>query len=172
MEKTKVELRLLDAADAKAFFELRMRGLQLHPDAFGQDHTEFAVTPIEEVASRLGPKDDGSCVIGAFAPELVAVVGLSRNDRVKTHHKAIIWGMFVQPEHRQLGISRMLMMQAIERAKATSGIEEILLTVVTNNGAALSLYRSLGFESYGVEPHALKVGTEYFDEEHMRLRTM
>jgi hypothetical protein len=32
--------------------------------------------------------------------------------------------------------------------------------------AARRLYNALGFEVYGYEKHALKVGTTYVDEEH------
>jgi hypothetical protein len=32
------------------------------------------------------------------------------------------------------------------------------------------LYRSLGFESFGVEPRAMRVGDRFYDEEHMVLR--
>jgi hypothetical protein len=35
--------------------------------------------------------------------------------------------------------------------------------------AARRLYRALGFEVYGYEKHALKVGATYVDEEHMVL---
>jgi len=34
---------------------------------------------------------------------------------------------------------------------------------------ARSLYRSLGFRSFGIEPRALKVDGSYVDQEHMVL---
>jgi hypothetical protein len=51
-----------------------------------------------------------------------------------------------------------------------AGIERILLMVGTSQPAARQLYLSLGFESFGCEPHALKVGDVYVDEEHMVLQ--
>jgi len=33
----------------------------------------------------------------------------------------------------------------------------------------VSLYRSLGFELFGREPHALKVGGRFIDEEYMAM---
>ena len=36
--------------------------------------------------------------------------------------------------------------------------------------AAMRFYRSLGFESFGREPRALKIGERYVDEEYMILR--
>ena len=37
--------------------------------------------------------------------------------------------------------------------------------MVTTNQAALSLYRTLGFTSYGVEPRGLACAGRYFDQE-------
>jgi RimJ/RimL family protein N-acetyltransferase len=36
--------------------------------------------------------------------------------------------------------------------------------------AAIRTYRKFGFETYGTEPRALKVGSEYVDEHLMILR--
>jgi hypothetical protein len=41
--------------------------------------------------------------------------------------------------------------------------------VATSQPAARQLYLSLGFESFGCERHALKIGDVYVDEEHMSL---
>jgi len=41
---------------------------------------------------------------------------------------------------------------------------------VSGQEAARSLYLSLGFTTYGVEPRGLKVGERYFDDENMVLR--
>jgi RimJ/RimL family protein N-acetyltransferase len=38
------------------------------------------------------------------------------------------------------------------------------LTVVASNVAARRLYSAAGFEEYGLERRALKVGDEYYDE--------
>ncbi|MFY9951539.1 MAG: hypothetical protein WAK27_22750, partial [Candidatus Sulfotelmatobacter sp.] len=48
-------------------------------------------------------------------------------------------------------------------------IEQIMLSVATTQNAAVSLYRSLGFEPFGCERRALKIGDQYVDEEHMVL---
>ena len=46
----------------------------------------------------------------------------------------------------------------------------ITLAVATVQPGARHLYRSLGVESFGCEPRALKIGDTYGDEEHMVLR--
>jgi len=57
----------------------------------------------------------------------------------------------------------------LERAAKIEDIEQIRLAVATNQEAAVHLYRSLGFESFGCERQALKIGGRYVDEEHVVL---
>jgi RimJ/RimL family protein N-acetyltransferase len=57
--------------------------------------------------------------------------------------------------------------QVIEQAQNL--VEELSLTVVASNTAAYRLYIAAGFERYGLERRALKVGHEYYDEVLMAL---
>jgi ribosomal protein S18 acetylase RimI-like enzyme len=43
----------------------------------------------------------------------------------------------------------------IEHARARDGVLLLNLTVAEGNGAAVHLYRSIGFQAYGVEPMAI-----------------
>ncbi|MGC2661859.1 MAG: GNAT family N-acetyltransferase, partial [Bryobacteraceae bacterium] len=58
----------------------------------------------------------------------------------------------------------------LDMAKQDPSLEQILLAVATEQTAARQLYRDLGFETFGTEPNALKVGSKYIDEDHMILR--
>ena len=49
------------------------------------------------------------------------------------------------------------------------GMEQVALAVSSQNAGAKGLYESLGFEVYGCERRALKIGDEYVDEELMVL---
>ena len=48
-------------------------------------------------------------------------------------------------------------------------VEQIMLTVAEGNEAAINLYEKHGFKTYGVEPRAMKNGSEYRDEILMAL---
>jgi ribosomal protein S18 acetylase RimI-like enzyme len=76
----------------------------------------------------------------------------------------------VSASHRGKGIGRALLVRILEEAKKDSSLEQILISVATSQTAARQLYRLLGFETYGTEPRALKVGSTYVDEDHMILR--
>jgi len=87
----------------------------------------------------------------------------------KARHKGRIWGVYVRASCRAQGIGRALLVALLERIKTCPGVEQVSLTVVSGQEAARSLYCSLGFEPFGLEPRGLKVGERYFDNEHMVL---
>ena len=160
-------IRLLGEADAPEFIRLRLEGLQNDPVAFGSSWEEERTRTPESVAPRLQPVPEGNFVVGAFEGErLVGVVGLVRSDRLKTRHKGSIWGVYVTPDARGKGIARALLQAVLERARDYAGLEQITLSVATPQEAARRLYASLGFDVFGYETHALKVGERYVDEEH------
>jgi ribosomal protein S18 acetylase RimI-like enzyme len=53
---------------------------------------------------------------------------------------------------------------------AVEGVEQVLLSVAATQEAAIRLYRSVGFESFGREPRALRIGEQFVDEEYMILQ--
>ena len=73
------------------------------------------------------------------------------------------------PEERGGGICRKMMQALLNRGSAIDGVEQVLLSVAATQESAIRLYRSLGFESFGREPRALRIGDRYIDEEYMIL---
>jgi L-amino acid N-acyltransferase YncA len=71
--------------------------------------------------------------------------------------------VYVSPELRGKGAGKALMREIIRNAREIEGLEQITL-VASSRLPAQQLYKSMGFESYGVEPHSLKIGTGYIDD--------
>ena len=61
---------------------------------------------------------------------------------------AHIYSVWVAPEHRGLGIARLLMEEVIAWARAF-GARVVRLDVTVGNAAAVQLYRGLGFVEVG-----------------------
>lgn len=167
-----MEVRILTEADKEAFWNIRLRALREDPESFGSSHEEILDRGIAGVAQSLRRSDVGpeDATFGAFEGKtLVGIAGFRREVGVKKRHKAVIWGMFVPREMRGKGIGKALLQAAIAYAKTLSNLEQINLSVVLTSKEARHLFISLGFETYGLERHALKLHDRYFDQELMTL---
>lgn len=168
-----MEVRILTQADAEAFWNIRLRALRDDPESFGASYTEILERGIAGVAQGLGGSDRAAddATFGAFeGKQLVGIAGFRREREVKRRHKGVIWGMYVPHEMRRKGIGKALLDAAIAYARTLPGLEQINLSVVLTSREARHLFISLGFETYGVERNALKLGDQYFDQELMTLR--
>ena len=113
--------RLLIAADAEAYRNLRLEALQNNPEAFGSSFEEEKDNPIELFAGRF--ESQGSYTIGVFDQEqLVGVATLVQESKHKLKHKASIFAVYVSSKKRGLGIGKRLMVEAINKARELKGL--------------------------------------------------
>jgi ribosomal protein S18 acetylase RimI-like enzyme len=166
----KLQIRLLTSDDAGEWWKLRQESLQQDPEAFSSSPEDRQSLRAEEVRQRLSSDPTEFFIVGAFEDrQLVGITGFQRQHGMKSCHKAGVWGVYVTPKWRGHGVGRRLMEALLKRASEIDGIEQILISVTATRTIASGLYRSLGFEPFGLEPRAVKVGDRYFDEEHMML---
>lgn len=167
-----MEIRLLTADDAIDFWNLRLRALREEPSAFSAAYEEEVSKSIEDIVNRIREQWSlpENYIVGSFKNGLlIGMVGFVREQRNKLRHKGNIWGMYVVPEARVAGIGRLLLNEVVRRSHNLDGLEQIVLTVTSNNKPAKRLYENIGFRCYGVEKRALKIGHDYFDDEFMVL---
>ncbi|MGY8677548.1 GNAT family N-acetyltransferase [Bradyrhizobium sp. UFLA05-153] len=157
-------VRLLTPADAASYRQIRLEALEAHPGAYSSVFVRERDMALSWFEERLKASD----VFGAFIEqELCGVAGFRRQDGTKTVHKAMLWGMYVRPAARRFGVGRRLVDAVV--AHAAQRVEQLQLSVVSDNEPALRLYASAGFIEYGREPKALKQDGRYFDEILMKL---
>ena len=161
-------VRLLRASDAEAMARLRRRGYATDPLAFAGTLESDPTCDADAMRAKLATQtpDSSSVVLGAFAPGLVGLLGVAREEPGKFRHKARLWGFYVEPGSRRQGIGLLLLREAASQARRM-GAEQLTLRVCTACDAAIALYEAFGFERFGSEPRALKVGAECYDELHM-----
>ncbi len=122
--------------------------------------------------SRADTRQSVGFTLGAFVNEkLGGIVSFERDGktREKQRHKATLFRMYISPDFRGYGISRKLIEELLERARLLPYIEQINLTVVTDNLRAKKLYESYGFKVFSTELNAFKWKDKYFSEDQMVL---
>lgn len=152
--------------DAEAYRALRLEGLMRHPQAFGASHDDEAILSVEQFAGRV----EDALIFGARSSvdlSLIGTMAIRIPTAEKLRHKALLWGVYVRPEARGLGVGAALLSHVLDHAATL--VEEVTLVVGADNAPAFAMYCRAGFEQYGLEKRALKLGDSYVDERLMAL---
>jgi ribosomal protein S18 acetylase RimI-like enzyme len=146
--------------------------LKESPTAFCSSYEHEVCLPLTDFAARLRPHDDStSGIFGAFDENqrLIGMLGFSRENRPKRAHIGSLWSMYILSEYRSRGIGSALLDEAISHARQLCTLRHIVLTVTASNLPACSLYKSRGFELFGLECDALFINGMYLDQKHLVL---
>jgi RimJ/RimL family protein N-acetyltransferase len=167
-----VEIRVLNENDAADLWRIGLEALQREPHAFSESAAERQAVSVESIAARICPTVR-KFVLGAFFNgQLVGTLRFHRSQRAKKQHRASIHAVYVTEAYRGRGMARALLTEMLRMARAQEVIEQIELAVGAGQTAAKRLYESFGFEYYGREERALKIGEEYVDQDLMVLRLL
>jgi ribosomal protein S18 acetylase RimI-like enzyme len=162
MSITHIEIRRLaqkNAADAALYRDIRLEALRANPEAFGSTFEIESAETLSWFFDRLGT----STVLGAFCDtKLIAIAGFAIQQGQKQAHKGSLWGVYVRPGARGIGVGRRLVEAVIDLARER--VELIQLKVVQESEQAQRFYANLGFLNYGLEKKALKQDGRYYDQ--------
>jgi GNAT superfamily N-acetyltransferase len=166
-------IRKLTTSDAAAFREIRGEMCRLHPEAFSQTPEEVAEMPEDRCREWWAPSAvfPEKFVLAAFEGErIIGTAAFRREELQKERHRAFVWSVYVRPEARGKGISKLLMLQIIDEARHMEGLEILSLTVSLPQTSARTLYASLGFIATGMILHGYKLPDgSYIDHEEMMM---
>lgn len=162
--------RKLKPTEAKDFRRVRLECLQRFPDNFGTLYADEVNKPKLYFEDLIEQNLPDSFFFGAFDEEnLIGIAGFVRGDRTKTRHRGEIVAMYVNPDFRGQRVGENLLLALIGSVFEIDGIEQIHLTVVADNRAAVTLYERIGFVSFGVQENYFKAGEKTWDQNFMQL---
>jgi RimJ/RimL family protein N-acetyltransferase len=167
-DKVQVAIQIRQAAieDAPRLRDLRLEALAGHPQAFTSDYgssSKEEPTVWVERLERYAKSVDEALQIAVAGDDLVGMTGIYRDPRPKIRHAATIWGVYVKPGWRGLGIGDQLVNACLDWAREHE-IIFVRLAVITPNVSAIQCYQRCGFSVYGIEPKSLLWEGRYYDE--------
>lgn len=170
MSDIECQTRQLGSTDAEAFSTLRREVTANNSIQMGLTMEEELSRSIEGFRSQLSFPEPNAA-FGAFVEgELVGSAAVAWPSKFpSSRHKVDLWGVFVSPRFRGIGIARALVKRAVAHAQA-HGVRRVNLTVYLPNSPAIKLYESLGFVHCGMEPEAIFIGGAYYHGARMSLR--
>ena len=158
----------LTASDASRYRELMLEAYVQAEDAFTSTLEERIDEPLSYWVNRIGSASGVNQAFGSFeGQQLIGTVALEFSVKPKTRHSALVIGMYVKPSRRGLGAGTLLMNSAISAARARPEVSVLRLRVTQGNEAAIRLYQSVGFSTWGIEPLAVTSASGFKAKVHM-----
>lgn len=156
-----VSIRRLTREDASRVSSLRLeaRSSLPYPSAFVFSDDEF------DDGQRTGAAADDMNVLAAFRGSDLVGIGAAQCLRLTNYvHKATLMYTFVSSQVRGQGVGSDLVEGLVRLMPAR--IEQIGVSIVVPNPAAVTFFERLGFQHWGTEPRASKFHSRYFDEQY------
>ena len=137
----------LPVSEWKAYRDLRLRAIQDSPQAFLDTVEGTRAFPEKKWKQRLADAAAGKSwqLFAKLDGKLAGMVGAFRSDEDIQSKSATIVGLWVAPEARGKGVGRGLMERLLKYLNMHGSVRTVHLSVNVEQGAALALYKRLGF---------------------------
>ena len=163
-------IRKIQPHESTLYRSIRLACLKNAPDNFGSTYEEEANNPKLEFETFIEKDESEQFMFGAFDKgTLIGIVGFARMKRQKARHRGEIVQMYVDAKYRGQNIGDKLLRGLAEQAFLLEGIEQLQLSVIAGNHAAIKLYEKVGFKAFGLHPQYFKIRDRYTDQQFMRL---
>lgn len=176
LPRRQVEILQVDPQDWHVYKALKEGSVRIEPIAFGDMETElkrYGEREEKEWKEIFSGKLSGGRAgesIHLFAQEGALIHGMldaeiyeDAGNEMKT---ARFNHLYVEPDRRENGTGRKLLLSMIEKVKA-KGVKKVRLSVVSTQEAAIKLYESLGFK--WVDTVDVKRGEETYPKFELEL---
>ncbi len=153
----------LSPSQWQQYKELRLEALKNEPQAMLTAYEKAKDYSDEEWQSRL-EKSSQNIYFAEKENSLAGMTGIKFGEMPKSEHVVTIWGVYVKPEYRGLGVAKKMLQTIMAELDANPKVVKVSLGVVASQIPAYNLYKSLGFREVGVQEKQIYVGGSYYDE--------
>jgi ribosomal protein S18 acetylase RimI-like enzyme len=163
-------IRKLQPHQSAIYREIRLSCLKNASQFFGSTYEEEVLNPKFTFETFIENGSPDHVMFGAFDEErMIGITGFNRMARQRAMHRGEIVQVYVDGKYRGQNIGEKLIRHALQYAFTLDRIEQIQLSVIAGNKAAIHLYEKLGFKTFGVQPRYFKIGDTYLDQQFMQL---
>lgn len=165
-----IVVRKIQPHESLHYRSIRLACLRTAPDNFGSTYEEEMSNPKLKFETYIEQEHDECFMFGAFDNgNLIGIVGFERVERQRARHRGEVVQMYVDAAYRGQNIGEQLLRGLIEQAFSVQGVEQLQLSVIARNHAAITLYEKIGFQAFGIQPRYFKIGKQYLDQQFMQL---
>lgn len=163
VQRDRITVRLLCPDDLQTYKAVRLYALKHSALTFGSSYEDEKAYGDEVFAHRIR-HEGGNAVYGAFDGDtLLGTAGVFVQERFTQKHRGTLWGVYVMPQARGLGLGSILVDHVIKYAE--KHVVVLDAKVVASNDYARQIYYDLGFEKYGLEKKSFCIEGQFQDQE-------
>jgi len=125
---------------------LRIEALKTNPDSFGEKFEDAATRTLVDWRFWFSQRHNtvNQIFVALKKAQYVGMCGLYFDE--KKLLKPYIWGLYIKPSERNMGLGRKLISEIVDSLKATPSTT-LTLRVEKENNKALSFYQRVGFST-------------------------
>jgi len=154
-----VEFRRLTVDDLDVFRDIRGEALQKFPQSFYSAEEDQG----GDAAAVAYRQWLSGTIMGAFACQnLVGIAGFHVFSDRRAQHRGRIYAVYVREASRGKGVGDRLIKELL--ALAAEEVEQVHLDVLITATDAIRTYKRNGFEIYGTDPGAVRIGESTYDK--------
>ncbi|PDT86642.1 hypothetical protein CO669_29685 [Bradyrhizobium sp. Y36] len=148
----------MTADDLELFRGIRAEALRTHPQTFGSPEEDEGGEGMLAAYRRWL----AGTVLGAFeCGGLMGVAGFYVSPDRRSLHRGHIFTVYVREDGRGQGFGDRLVKELLAHAEAR--VEQVHLAVLVEATAAIRTYKRNGFEIYGTDLGAVRIGDATYD---------
>ncbi len=137
-------IRKLDEADWQLFADMRLLSLSNDPGVFGSTFDVESGQKEHEWRSTVSDRD--SAIFAIFSNDIpIGIAAISTYRQDPGGRTAILWGSWIKPDFRRMGLSKLVYQARLEWARQQGSYDRVLVSHRASNLVSKKANQKFGF---------------------------